>query len=77
MSGRVTERPDRLAAIDDGRLIDIVPTREGGLGGFGIDLLVGREGVKAAALQVAEHVGGNVAHRAQFALVARLAQDTG
>jgi hypothetical protein len=73
----VAQRPDGLAAIDHRGLIDLGPGVEGGLGLDRVQHGGGGDGVEADAAQVGQHVHADVAHGAQFAGVARLAQDAG
>ena len=68
--------PDRRACVGSA-LIDFGPAREGGLHIFRVERRVGIEGVETAAAHIGELVHQHIAHRAQFAVVARLAQDSG
>jgi hypothetical protein len=71
----VARGPDRAAAIDR-LLIDFGPGGKGRLGRFGADRLVGRE-IEPAAAHVRKLVEQHIAHGAQFAGIAALAQRAG
>ena len=68
------QRPDRRAPVR-GFLVDVGKAAERALDRGGIERLVGRETVEAAATHRHDLVDQHVARRAQLALVARLAQD--
>ena len=68
--------PDRGACVGSA-LIDFGPAREGGLHIFRVERRVGIEGVETAAAHIGKLVHQHIAHRAQFAVIARFAQDSG
>ena len=58
-------------------MIDFGPACEGSLDILGVERRVGIEGVEPAPAHIGKLVDENVAHRAQFAIIARFAQDAG
>ena len=69
----MSQGPDRRPTINC-LLIDFGPARKRGLDIIGVELLVWFEGIEPAALHVSNLINQDIAHRAQFAAVATLAQ---